>query len=66
MVDYALNHRGHLGRGGRLELRVDAERFPLNMPVDHDSTPTVAKVPLVRIPEHADQRSGLMMIAIPG
>ena len=33
---------------GRLELGVNAQRFPLDMPVDHDAAAAVADVPLRR------------------
>src|SRR3954468_7672221 len=48
MSDDSLDHRRYLGGGGRLELRVDAQRFPLDMPVDHDAPTAVADVPLGR------------------
>ena len=42
----ALDHAGHLGRGRRLQLRVDAQRFPLDMPVNHHAAPAISDVPL--------------------
>jgi len=42
----ALDHGGGLGRGDGLELRVDAQRLPLDMPINHDIPPAIAGVPL--------------------
>ena len=46
VMDHALDHRGHLRRGRRLELRVDAQGVSLDVPVDHDAAPAVAHMPL--------------------
>ena len=46
VMNHAFNHRGDLGGRWRLELRVDAQRVSLNVPVDHDSPAAVARVPL--------------------
>ena len=43
---HALDHRGDLGGAARPELRVDAHRFPVHMPVDHDAVAAVADVVL--------------------
>ena len=40
-----LDHVGHLGGGATLELRVDAGRFLLDVPVDHDAGAAIADVP---------------------
>ena len=48
VVDHALDHRRDLGRGRRFELGVDAQRFPLDVPVDHDAAAAVADMPLRR------------------
>ena len=46
VMDHALDHRSHFRRGRRLELRMDAQRVSLDVPVDHDAATAVAHVPL--------------------
>ncbi len=46
IAQQAGDHRCDFRRGAVLELRVDADRFALHVPVDEDSWPTIACVPL--------------------
>lgn len=46
VTDYALDHGRHLRGGRRLELGMDAQGLPLDVPVNHDAAPTVADMPL--------------------
>src|SRR5262245_24790290 len=41
----ALNHRGDLGGGTALELRVDTGGFFLHVPIDHDPSAAISNVP---------------------
>lgn len=43
---HALNHRGDLGGRTGLQLRANADRFPLDVPVDHHAGAPVALMPL--------------------
>jgi len=43
---HTLDHRGDLGGRAAFQLRVDAGRFLLDVPVDHDPRPTIANMPL--------------------
>jgi hypothetical protein len=46
VMDHPLDHRGDLGGGWGFELRMNAQRVALDMPIDHDATPAVAHMPL--------------------
>ncbi len=48
MMDDPLDHGCYLGRRRGFELRMNAQRVPLDMPIDHDAAPAVAHVPLRR------------------
>src|SRR5208282_4041840 len=48
MMDDSLDHGCYLGRRRGFELRMNAQRVPLDMPIDHDAAPAVAHVPLRR------------------
>jgi hypothetical protein len=45
VMEDTLDHRGDLRRGTALQLRVDADRLSLDVPVDHDAAASVANVP---------------------
>src|SRR5260370_36043864 len=45
VAEHSFNHRRHFRGGGRLELRVDADRIFLHVPVDHYPWPAVAHMP---------------------
>lgn len=46
VAHHAFDQRRGLGGGDALELGVDADGFPLDVPVDHDTAAAVAHVPL--------------------
>ena len=48
MMDDPLDHGGDLGGGRGFKLGMNAQRVPLDMPVDHDAAAAIAHVPLRR------------------
>ncbi len=45
VAEHPFDHRRHLGGGTPLELRIDAGRLTLDMPVDHHPASAIARVP---------------------
>jgi hypothetical protein len=45
VAEYAFDHRGDFRGRACLQLGIDARRFPLDMPIDHDTRAAVAHVP---------------------
>jgi hypothetical protein len=46
VMEDALDHRGHLRGGRRLQLAMYAQRIAFDVPVDHDTASAIADVPL--------------------
>jgi hypothetical protein len=48
MMNDALDHRSHLGRGRRFQLGMDTQRIPFDVPVNHDAPSAISNMPLRR------------------